>query len=538
MSDFNDILKNKLDNFRETPADEVFQQIRKNYPKKSFKDIIRNNKYYFIAAVSTLVVIGLVLISQSIKTDQPISKISEKTNKSENEHTINNTTTINENLNTTNQNNNHIPDRILNVVSDNTDVKQFIFADIFNSEDTTICGLAYETTISGSTDHIILPSGMKMVNVNDKLVFTGRSAGNYKILYSEFAGSNVIRDSLSLTFVNSQKADVKLSKETLCPGEDLTITIKNADGKINWLTNNIKVSEVASGMFIIDGLKSGNNKIAFELSDNNCNHVYEKSVNVAKQPDYSYTTTPNICSGANATLSIAIKNSDADLFVLNNEILSKNGHFTNLNSGIYTLKVNFENGCQLFDTLFIRDSLNISPYFISERDLVNKNKYYFRNLSNVDDKGYERNNNIEFVWTVNGSELFRTDNPVYEFTTEGNNVVELIAILNETCQSKYSETILISGTNFKIPNIFTPNGDGIGDEYKVIYEGELASYNINIINRMGEIVFDSQDINLSWDGKINGNDDAGEGLYYYIIRGEDKFGNNIEQKGSLQLVRH
>ena len=86
--------------------------------------------------------------------------------------------------------------------------------------------------------------------------------------------------------------------------------------------------------------------------------------------------------------------------------------------------------------------------------------------------------------------------------------MELIAVLSETCQSTYSETILISGSNFRIPNIFTPNGDGIGDEFKVIYEGDLANYGITIINRLGEIVYETNDINRSWDGKINGNNDA------------------------------
>jgi gliding motility-associated-like protein len=169
---------------------------------------------------------------------------------------------------------------------------------------------------------------------------------------------------------------------------------------------------------------------------------------------------------------------------------------------------------------------------------LTKNKYYFRNLSKIDDKGYESNSSVRFVWKINGSEIVSGDNTEFEFTTNGNNLVELIAILNETCQSVYSETIFVSSSNFRIPNIFTPNGDGIGDEFKVLYDGELINYKVSIINRLGEVVFESAKITRSWDGKINGDDDASEGLYYYIIRGEDNSGNKIEQKGSLQLVRY
>ena len=102
----------------------------------------------------------------------------------------------------------------------------------------------------------------------------------------------------------------------------------------------------------------------------------------------------------------------------------------------------------------------------------------------------------------------------------------------------YSETIEISETNLRIPNIFTPNGDGLNDEFVVCYDGELVKFKIDITNKNGEVIFQSTDINKSWDGKINGNDHAADGVYYYNINGEDNFGNKIERRGALRLARH
>ncbi len=159
-------------------------------------------------------------------------------------------------------------------------------------------------------------------------------------------------------------------------------------------------------------------------------------------------------------------------------------------------------------------------------------------MTRLDGHGYEQSPDILFTWEINGEEHITGDNPEFEFENQGEYTIELTARINGECSSTYSETIHVSGTCFRIPNIFTPNGDGIGDYFKVIAENEMKSYNIQIINKLGEVVFENNNISNFWNGKINGNNDASEGLYYYIIKGEDTFGNKIEQKGALQLVRN
>jgi gliding motility-associated-like protein len=362
--------------------------------------------------------------------------------------------------------------------------------------------------------------------------------GTYTVYYSEIKGNINIRDSVIITFNKTKTLDVSLSDEILCPGEELMINVRNTQSEPVW-NSNLKVNKRLGSAYAVSGLKPGPNLVSFTINDNGaCSQTYSKTVNVLSSLNFDYFSTPNVCSGSNATLTVQTSGQKADLYKLNNNIESKTGYFKGLDPGIYVLSVEYEKGCVVRDTILIRDSLNVSPYFIAEKDLLNRNKYSFRNMTNVDDKGYERNAHVSFVWKVNGDVISVEDNPEFEFVTEGHNTVELIAILNDNCQNIYSESIFISGSNFRIPNIFTPNGDGIGDNFVVVFEGELKSYNLEIVNRAGEVVYKSNDIKKSWDGKINGNDDAAEGLYYYIIRGEDKFGNNIEQKGSLRLVRN
>lgn len=67
-----------------------------------------------------------------------------------------------------------------------------------------------------------------------------------------------------------------------------------------------------------------------------------------------------------------------------------------------------------------------------------------------------------------------------------------------------------------IPNVFTPNQDGANDVYLVSGKG-ITEYNIVIVNRWGNVVFESNDINTPWDGTSNGTP-CQDGVYFYIIK--------------------
>lgn len=544
MNGFDDILKNKLENYREMPSQDVFLKIRSQYPKPGFKDFLGKYKYYFIAAVATIAIVSGIIILNSENKNNPAQH-----NNTQNSQVVDPNNNVDIKIDNS-TNDLEVLKPVINLISNNdknldeeklnqeNKVTEIVYKDVFGFGDTAICGLQLETEFFGSFNYVNLPDNLKVLKLDNSIKFLATRQGTYTVYYSEINGNINVRDSVVITFNKSQSAEVSLSDEVLCPGEELLVYVRNNQSEPVW-NSELKVNRRLGSAYGITGLNAGKNNVSFTISDNSgCTQTYSKSVNVLSPLNFDYFSTPNVCSGSNATLTVNTSGQKANLYKLNNSIESKTGYFKGLDPGIYVLSVEYEHGCVIRDTILVRDSLNVSPYFIAEKDLLYRNKYSFRNLTNIDDKGYERNSNVSFIWKVNGNVISVDDNPEYEFVTEGHNTVELIAILNDNCQNIYSESIFISGSNFRIPNIFTPNGDGIGDEFVVVYEGELNSYNLDIINRSGEVVFKCADIKKSWDGKINGNDDAAEGLYYYIIRGEDKFGNNIEQKGSLRLVRN
>ncbi|MDD2386121.1 MAG: gliding motility-associated C-terminal domain-containing protein [Bacteroidales bacterium] len=539
MKDFNKIIKDKLTNYQETPPQGVLDNIRNKYPKRSFVENINYNKYYIIAGFTTIIIAGF-LIFNNISNSKNNTKISNE----ENIIVQNNNNTTNKisnpEIDNKKPNNNISKTNIINNYSESEPVNktlQIEYIDYFTCKDTVICGTSLELTNISEFKNLIIPQELKTSTKDAKIIISSNETGKHTIYYCKEDNNKLIKDSLIIKFNVIKTPTIKIQDHKLCYGQELLINIYQNNNTTSFINN--KTVKLDENLYKINELQSGNNKIQILFTDaNNCTYTYTDEVYISSKPEYSIDITPTFCSHKNGSITIIPNNFDIYSTELNNTFSSTPGFFNNLPAGIYFIKTEYSQSCYVYDTLLVKDSLNISPYFRIDKDLIDKNKYSVRNYTKIDNYGYEQNPDIEFIWKINGENIVSKDNPEFTFNQQGEYVIELIASIDNNCIAQYSETIHVSGTNFRIPNIFTPNGDGIGDYFKIISENELRNFHIQIINKLGELVFESANINSCWDGKINGNDDASEGLYYYIIKGEDMFGKRIEQKGSLQLARN
>ncbi len=84
---------------------------------------------------------------------------------------------------------------------------------------------------------------------------------------------------------------------------------------------------------------------------------------------------------------------------------------------------------------------------------------------------------------------------------------------------KAADTVIVSSLickDIKIPNVFSPNNDGINDTWRINQLQYLANVAVEIYNRWGQIVYKSVGYSKPWDGTYNGNK-VPAGTYYYII---------------------
>lgn len=84
-----------------------------------------------------------------------------------------------------------------------------------------------------------------------------------------------------------------------------------------------------------------------------------------------------------------------------------------------------------------------------------------------------------------------------------------------------------------IPNVFTPNGDGVNETFEIV---GLTNYNENeltIINRWGATVYDTKAYKNNWSG-----DGLNEGTYFYLLKIKSSNGNWEIYKGYITLLRN
>lgn len=89
--------------------------------------------------------------------------------------------------------------------------------------------------------------------------------------------------------------------------------------------------------------------------------------------------------------------------------------------------------------------------------------------------------------------------------------------------------------DFLIPNAFSPNGDGLNDEFKIINFGYLKLGELRIFDRWGQQVFYTKESGKGWDGRIKG-EPADTGAYQYYLRMWLSDGTPKVFKGDILLI--
>jgi gliding motility-associated-like protein len=91
--------------------------------------------------------------------------------------------------------------------------------------------------------------------------------------------------------------------------------------------------------------------------------------------------------------------------------------------------------------------------------------------------------------------------------------------------------------NVKVPNIFTPNGDGINDLFRADYNyNEFDQYTLRVFSRTGHMLFYAERPAQGWDGRNTSGMECTTGTYFYIIEYATPCETN-KLSGVLELKR-
>jgi len=139
---------------------------------------------------------------------------------------------------------------------------------------------------------------------------------------------------------------------------------------------------------------------------------------------------------------------------------------------------------------------------------------------------------IDFFWTpATDLDDPRSLNPVASPTRNTNYTLNVVSRLG--CITAVDEVFVKVYEKLIVPNVFSPNGDGINDLWNITAIDAFDTPNVKVMNRYGEMVFESSGYTKAWDGKYK-NNDLPAGVYYYVI----KLRGNIKPvSGSVTLIR-
>lgn len=142
----------------------------------------------------------------------------------------------------------------------------------------------------------------------------------------------------------------------------------------------------------------------------------------------------------------------------------------------------------------------------------------------------------EVLWDMGNGDLLAGKSIAYRFENPGNYQIKSLVNPKAPCIDSGLIDLYMPEVNIskrRIPQAFSPNGDGENDEFK-IYFGNLpcAVETFKIFNRWGQQVFEfEKGDELSWDGKLKGQY-CSPGVYVYFLKGD-----GFEESGWVALIR-
>ncbi len=144
-----------------------------------------------------------------------------------------------------------------------------------------------------------------------------------------------------------------------------------------------------------------------------------------------------------------------------------------------------------------------------------------------------------YLWDFGDGSTSNMANPSHQYTQAGTYKITLTAYQSTACSNSITEgTLTIGGSGNGatfIPNAFTPNGDGINDDFAVTISN-ITSFHIQIFDRYGQKLFESTDISNRWNG-TSGGKKLPQGTYYYLISTVGQGGKAATLSGYVLLVR-
>jgi gliding motility-associated-like protein len=301
---------------------------------------------------------------------------------------------------------------------------------------------------------------------------------------------------------NSTKKDVQIFINELNLAGIYTLTAKNESNCVSSSTIQVTVYPAPQGNLSV----SNNN-----LCEPFCTELKFKELN---------------------NISPVIK---TDFFVEKENLIDSIKAYCFTKSGYYTTKVNFmdSNSCTNTSTLvvIVNPKPNANFEYSPSAPIAGIDLVQFYNSSMGDGLG-------TWLWFLNGNNSINTweKNPTFLYEASGKYPIVLIAENKWGCKDTVIKVLLVEDEfNLYVPNAFTPNSDGLNDVFQPKGQG-ISNYTLEIFDRWGEQIFQTNDFYTGWDGTYKGKNCKTD-IYVWKITTTSTQKERKTKTGQLTLLR-
>lgn len=367
---------------------------------------------------------------------------------------------------------------------------------------------AHYTTVGGCDSVFMLHLSVKnkVIKTIDTTVCEGQSylgyaaAGTYSDTYQSANGCDSVRI-LKLNILNKSYSNLNI---TICEGESFlghtnsgtyreVLTAANGCDSIRTLYLTVNPKKVTTkNVSLCEGetyyVQHADQTVTGVYKDTlkssaGCDSIIITNLTVNMRPKPALGADRNLCAGS------SIKLSPGNFVSYTWQDQSTSTTFLAKTTGIYFVRVTDQNNCSASDTIAIKNILSLPANFLKPVDSICS----YESLS-----VYSLNSYSSYLWSTGSTA------PQIVVDKPGNYQLEVRDAGG--CVGK--ETITIYPRDCAIgcyvPTAFTPNHDGKNDVFRPLLFGNVKKYQFTVYNRWGQIVFQSIEVNRSWDGTVGG----------------------------------
>lgn len=386
--------------------------------------------------------------------------------------------------------------------------------------DTICAGELTSITASSSTPGLIYTWNPGNIQ-SQELTVSPASTMFYSVTAVDEHGCNSNLISRLVTVLPAPSVTITASDDQLCFGESVTLTANASVQNVsyNWFPNGATTSQIS------DTPAVSMQYIVEVTNQQGCSGTDTVFITVIPELELAFSGNTTICEGDTTFLTVS-GNIQQMQFLWESSVSGTSYAANPAQNSYIHVTGTYQNCPQVTDSVLI--TVNVVPLVTAPETVQLCRGETFSVAASA----------VPSTSTIHWSYPVSATGPQQTITAMNDELIvvyaENMGCISET-DSFYINVLLSCG--IEVPNVFTPNKDGVNDWFTLIASDGIEQLTSVILNRWGTIVRTFDQPNFAWDGRDEQGNEMMEGVYFYLITGTFSGGEDFEKQGFVSIER-